>query len=257
VKVTFHSFGDHLASSRYRALIPQRFFDKGSDVLVIGKHGWTWEAKTEGFARVVYDVCDDHYSDHLAPHYLRCTQRADLVTCNSEEMARIIQAQTGRKAIVIPDPYEQPERPARVHDKLLWFGHRSNLADLIPWLHQIPPCVVVSNTPLQGVTQWTPEAMDRAFDDAGLVVIPTGKSPAKSANRAIESLRRGLFPICGSLPAHADLGVWVGDIADGVRWALAHQDEALSRIKRAQAYIRDEYSPERIAGLWKKALETL
>jgi hypothetical protein len=53
VKVTFHSFGDHLASSRYRALIPQRFFDKGSDVLVIGKHGWTWEAKTEGFAHVV------------------------------------------------------------------------------------------------------------------------------------------------------------------------------------------------------------
>jgi hypothetical protein len=152
-------------------------------------------------------VCDDHYSDHLAPHYLRCTQRADLVTCNSEEMARIILAQTGRKAIVIPDPYEQPERPARVHDKLLWFGHRSNLADLIPWLHKIPPCVVVSNTPLQGVTQWTPEAMDRAFDDAGLVVIPTGKSPLPSP--PIELLRAfaaGLFPVCGHLPAHGDLG---------------------------------------------------
>jgi hypothetical protein len=257
VKVTFHSFGEHLASSRYRAAIPQRFFECGNDILVIGKHGWTWEAKTEGFRAVVYDVCDDHYSDHLAPHYLRCTQRADLVTCNSEEMARIILAQTGRKAIVIPDPYEQPERPARVHDKLLWFGHRTNLPDLIPWLHKIPPCTVVSNTPLQGVTQWSPEAMDRAFDDAGLVVIPTGKSMAKSGNRAIESLRRGLFVVGGVLPAHGDLGIWIGDIADGVRWALGHQDEALSRIKAAQAYIRDEYSPERIGGLWKAALESI
>jgi hypothetical protein len=257
VKVTFHSFGDHLASSRYRALIPQRFFDKGSDVLVIGKHGWTWEAKTEGFAHVVYDVCDDHYSDHLAPHYLRCTQRADLVTCNSEEMARIILAQTGRKAIVIPDPYEQPERPARVHDKLLWFGHRSNLADLIPWLHQIPPCVVVSNTPLQGVTQWTPEAMDAPLTPQDSLSSLLASPPPSRPIELLRALRRGLFPVADTYLAHADLGVWVGDIADGVRWALGHQDEALSRIKRAQAYIRDEYSPERIGGLWKRALESI
>jgi len=257
LKVTFHSFGEYIASSRYRALIPQRFFERGNDVLVIGKHGWNWDAKTAGFSKVVFDVCDDHFDNHLASHYRACIERADLVTCNSAEMARIIHAQTGRNATVIPDPYEQPERPARVHDKLLWFGHQSNLPDLLPWLHKIPPCTVVSNTPLQGVTQWSPEAMDSAFDAAGLVVIPTGRSSAKSANRAIESLRRGLFPVAGPIPAHADLGIWQGDIADGVAWALSHQDEVMQRIKAAQGYIREEYSPERIGALWKQALESI
>ncbi len=257
MNVTFHSFGEHLASSRYRALIPQRFFDPGHDILVIGKHGWNWDAMTAGFKAVVFDVCDDHLDDHLAPDYRSCIERANLVTCNSEEMARIIKAKTDREAIVIPDPYEQPERPARVHDKLLWFGHRSNLPDLLPWLHKIPPCTVVSNAPLQGITQWSPEAMERAFESAGLVVIPTGRSMAKSANRAIESLRRGLFPVAGYLPAHDGLGIWQGDIADGVRWALANQDETLRLIKSGQAHIHSKYSPWKISGLWRKALSAI
>ena len=77
---------------------------------------------------------------------------------------------------------------------------------------------------------------------------------AKSGNRAIESIRRGLFVVAGYLPAYGDLGVYTGDIGDGVRWALSHQMVVLDRIKAAQTYIRTEYSPERIAGLWKQAL---
>jgi hypothetical protein len=254
VKVTFQAYGDHIASSRYRASIPQRFFEPGNDVLVYGKH---WPIDMMGFHRIVFDICDDYFGTKHDQLYRTRIQNADLVTCNSEEMARIIKAKTNINAVVIPDPYEQPERPARVHDKILWFGHQSNLPDLLPWLPKIPPCVIVSNSPMPGVTQWSPEAMDAAFDAAGLVVIPTGKSPAKSANRAIESIRRGCFPVAGTLAAHADLAIWIGDIADGVRWALNHQDEALRRIKAAQSYIRHEYSPERIAGLWKKALEAL
>ena len=96
--------------------------------------------------------------------------------------------------------------------------------------------------------------MDAAFERAGLVIIPTGKSMAKSGNRAIESLRRGLFVVAGYLPAYADLGIYIGDISDGVKWALSHQDEVIYRIKSAQDYIRNEYSPERIGQLWIKAL---
>jgi hypothetical protein len=259
VNITFKHCGEKLASSRYRALIPTRELAKlgigpGMDWVVMNKHNWKWIEQTAGYARACYDVCDDHFSDGKAEHYLECCARADRVTCNSPEMARVIKAKTGRDAIVIPDPYEQPERPPRVHDKLLWFGHRANLQDLAPWMSRLPGCVVVSNADLPGITQWTPEVMDAAFSAAGLVVIPTGKSAAKSANRAIESIRRGLFPVCGYLPAHADLGVWQGDILDGVRWALGHPDEALGRIRRMQAYVRREYSPQRIARLWLEAL---
>jgi glycosyltransferase involved in cell wall biosynthesis len=90
-----------------------------------------------------------------------------------------------------------------------------------------------------------------------MVILPTGKSMAKSGNRAIESIRRGRFPVCGYLPAFADLGVWVGDIADGVQWALENRREALARIGHAQAYVRKAYSPRRIAEQWLEVIQSV
>ena len=259
MNVTFKDWGSSLASSRYRSLIPAQELKKhgieqGNDWLVIGKHGWDWKKQTAGFKRVCFDVCDDHFNTPSGDFYREAIQQADLVTSNSQEMARVVKEKTGRESIVIPDPYEQPERKARVHDHLLWFGHQSNLGDLLPWLDRLDNLEVVSGVRVNGVVQWSPEAMDAAFERAGLVVIPTGKSMAKSGNRAIESLRRGLFVVTGYLPAYADLGIYIGDISDGVKWALSHQDEVIYRIKSAQDYIRNEYSPERIGQLWIKAL---
>ena len=96
--------------------------------------------------------------------------------------------------------------------------------------------------------------MDKAFNDAGLVVIPTGRSMAKSGNRAIEAIRRGLFVVHGYLPAYGDLGMYCGDIEEGVKWALANKEQALKRVKLAQEYVREAYCPTRIGRLWLKAL---
>lgn len=258
MNVTFKHCGEHLASSRYRAIIPTRELakqgiDQGREWVVVSKHNWAWEERTRGFKKKCFDVCDPHFNhEQWGEHYRSCAQKADLLTCNSAEMQRVIKAETGMDSIVIPDPYEQPEHPPRIHDKLLWFGHRTNLQDIAPYADKLKNLEVISNFP--GTIQWSPEEMNAAFNRAGLVVIPTGKSMAKSGNRAIESLRRGLFVVAGYLPAYADLGIYVGDIADGVKWALSHQDEVHGRIKRAQNYIRQEYSPKRIAGLWKAAL---
>jgi hypothetical protein len=257
VNVAFKHCGEHLASSRYRALIPTRELAKlgigaGHEWVVMNKHGWNWEEQTAGFEKACYDVCDDHFSDGKAEHYIGGCLKADLIVCNSAELQRIIWDKTGKDAVVIPDPYEQPEKAPRVHDQLLWYGHASNLRDLHPWFGKLPNLEIITNA--EGFTAWTPETMDAAFDRAGLVIIPTGKSMAKSGNRAIEALRRGIYPIAGYLPAYADLGIYIGDIGDGVKWALSHQDEVMRRIKASQAYIRSEYSPKRIARLWKAAL---
>jgi hypothetical protein len=259
MSVTFRSWGESLASSRYRATIPAQQIHRlgvqqGTDWLVIGKHGWDWDRQTKGFKQVCFDICDDHFDKADGEHYRLGCKKADLVSCNSEEMARVIKERTGRNAVVIPDPYEQREQPARVHDRLLWFGHQSNLIDILPWVESLRNLEIVSGARVNGITQWSPEAMEGAFERAGLVIIPTGKSMAKSGNRAIESLRRGLFVVAGYLPAYGDLGIYTGNIADGVQWALSHQDEVIRRIKASQNYIRDEYSPERIAALWKAAL---
>jgi hypothetical protein len=255
--VTFAVWGGyHVASTRYRTLIPvreltKRGFKTGKDWLVIGKHGWDWDEQTKGYARVCFDVCDDHFAGKWGDFYRRGIRMADLVTCPTRAMAARIWEETHHLALVIPDPYEQPEKAPRIGETALWFGHGSNLADIAPYVDRFP-IEIVSNVP--GVTQWSPEEMDRAFDRAGFVVIPTGKSMAKSGNRAIESIRRGLFVIAGFLPAYADLGIYTGDIEEGIQWAMSHQDEVLRRIKASQAYIRTEYSPERIGGLWASAL---
>lgn len=259
MNVTFRSWGESLASSRYRAIIPAQQLHKlgvteGTEWLVIGKHGWDWGKQTAGYRKICFDICDDHFDKADGEHYRNGIKRADLVTCNSEEMARVIKQRTGRESIVIPDPYEQPEKAPRVHDRLLWFGHQTNLIDILPWVDSLRNLEIVSGAKVNGITQWSPEAMEKAFDRAGLVIIPTGKSMAKSGNRAIESLRRGLFVVAGYLPSYGDLGIYTGNIADGVHWALNHQDEVIRRIKASQAYIREEYSPERIARLWKQAL---
>lgn len=259
MNVTFKHFGAHLASSRYRSIIPAQQLAKhgveqGRDWLVIGKHGWDWLTYTRGFNNVCFDVCDDHFDGEYGDHYKDGCIAADVVTCNSEEMARRIREKTGRKAVVIPDPYEQPERAPKIHAQPLWFGHRSNLQDLVPWIDHLPDLEVVTNMEGRTFTRWSPETLDAAFDRAGIVVIPTGKSMAKSGNRAIESIRRGLFVVAGYLPAYADLGIYIGNIADGYRWALDNQEEALKRIKASQDYIRATYSPERIGELWLKTL---
>lgn len=266
--VTFRAFDERLASTRLRALIPQRELmllgvKPGRDVLVIGKHGWDWSKETAGFGKVVYDVCDDHFdSASFGTFYRESCARADAVTCNSLEMARRIKAVTGRDAWVIPDPWESPEGKPRVHDALLWFGHKSNLPDLGPWAEPLAGrrLTVMSNIggdlPVPGWKSalWSPIEMDKQFAAAGLVIVPTGKSMCKSGNRAIESIRRGVFPVCGYLPAYSDLGVWVGNVADGIEWALSHHDEVMHRIRSAQEYVRWHYSPARTAKYWLEAL---
>ena len=258
-----------LASARYRRDIPAAALAQmgvrvgGRDVLIASKHGWRWGEATQGYRRVIFDVCDDHFAGPLAEHYLDACAQADAVTCNSREMARVIKARTERDAWVIPDPYEQPERAPRLSEELLWFGHALNFPDLRAVMDSI------AEYPLQIVTgglgapcapllvQWSPQAMDAAFEACGMVILPTGKSMAKSGNRAIESIRRGRFPVCGYLPAYADLGVWVGDIADGVQWALENRREALARIGHAQAYVRKAYSPRRIAEQWLEVIQSV
>jgi len=264
-RVTFRAWSPHLASSRLRAIIPQRELaelgiEPGRDLLVIGKHGWNWDVETAGYKRVVFDVCDDHFGNEHGEFYRMACAQADAVTCNSTAMRDIIKTQTDRDAWVIPDPYEGPQGRPRCNERLLWFGHQINLCDIEPLLPALAgrDLTIVSNIPARErsprIVTWSPAAMDVEFGRAGLVLIPTGRSLAKSGNRAVESIRRGLWPVCGFLPAYADLGVWMGDIGEGIEWSLSHHDEVIRRIEAAQSYVGWQYSPKRIAKEWLSAL---
>lgn len=254
-KVAFASFGDGVASSRLRAIIPRQELAKlgvkhGKDVIVYGKSFIRMD-ELKPYGKRVYDVCDDHFHNERGDYYREHIAKADLVTCNSETMRDIIRRETGRVATVIPDPYESEEKPAGMGNGLLWFGHESNLIDLHPYLDLKPDVLTGSD--------WSREKQLAALEKCAAVLIPTGKSMAKSANRLIESVRNGRFVIAGNMPAHEEFKglMWVGDIRAGIEWMHEYPLQAIHDVAECQRYIREKYSPQAIGRLWFNALEQL
>lgn len=255
MRVTFAFLNKEIASSRMRAEIPQRELEKlgvriGRDVLVYGKHVVPMRAALN-FGKRVYDICDDHFHTAHEKYYREHAAEADMLTVNSEEMAKIVLKETGRWPTVIPDPYESDEQPAGYGEGVLWYGHESNLKTLTPY----SDCVDVILTG----EAWSREKQVQAINDCAIVLIPTDERKGKSANRLIEAVRNGRFVVAGPLPAHDEFEefMWIGDIREGIEWAKSHKEECIERVKRCQDYIRDKYSPETIGKMWLEALGTL
>lgn len=260
MKVTFADFGADVASSRLRARIPQQEFaklgiQKGSDVLIYGKH-FVEDRHTQVFKRLIFDICDDHFAhETLGEYYRRHAKMADAVTCNSEVMRQRIKAETGREATVIQEPYESEEGAPEIGDMLLWFGHKSNFKDIERIAPDLKyPLLILSNYP--GYPEWSLDSFNRAIAEPCIVVIPTGKSQAKSENRMVESIRRGRYVCAEHLPAYEPFDQFfpLGPIPEHIERALANPQESIERIKDAQAHIRDRYSPRTIAGQWLEVI---
>lgn len=260
MKIRYLGFSPKIASARLRNYIPASILAKRgheivfkgpADVVILGKHDFPEDA-AHNAGHVVFDVCDDHF-DHpeLGEHYRRWVGQADTVTCNSRVMRDRIAA-LGRIAVVIDDPYESPEHPAKCHAPALWFGHKSNLVDLIPILDRLPETVVVSN--VEGAIQWSPESMKQAWQTCGIAVIPTGKSMAKSANRAIEAIRHGLYPCCGRLPAYDEIGLGTEDVPRETWERLKGPNQTIELVRALQANVRERFSPETVADAWEKVI---
>jgi hypothetical protein len=253
--VTFAFLSPEIASSRLRAAIPQRELrklgvDEGRDILVYGKHCVDMQTALL-FKKRVYDICDDHFHTMHEAYYREHAQKADLITVNTDEMARIVLRETGRKAIIIPDPYESDEQPAGYCEGVLWFGHESNVKTIEPYRDVIDRVLTHP--------EWTRDIQLHAIKECALVCIPTDDRKGKSANRLIEAVRNGRFVVAGDLPAHDEFKdfMWIGDIQKGIEWAKRNKGECILRVRECQSYIRDKYSPERIGQLWLEALQSI
>jgi hypothetical protein len=260
MKVTFFNFGAELASSRLRAIIPQLELGKmgveqGNDVLIYGKHFLSFN-ELSGYKKQIFDVCDDHL-DHpdLGRYYTEHLMEADAITCNSEVMKQRIYEVTGRRATVVSEPYEHEEMEPGIGKSLLWYGHKSNLKDLARIVPDLPySLVVLSNNEV--CVQWTPQAFDHEIKKPCIVIIPTGKKQAKSENRMVEAIRCGRYVCAEHLPSYEAFGEFfpLGDIPKHIELALDNPLQSIERIKEAQAYIRDKYSPRTIAEQWLEVI---
>ena len=46
--------------------------------------------------------------------------------------------------------------------------------------------------------------------------------------------------------------IWQGNVSEGIKWALANRDEACSKVKLGQDYIREKGSPITISNKWRE-----
>lgn len=276
MKVAFIGRSLDMASTRYRVVIPALYLQsrgyeiaKDAKVVIFSKSGVEREV-LDLYPKKIYDICDDNFDcPKRGPEYVAHARAANAVTVNSDVMRFIVHKKTGRVATVIPDPYEHSEWSPSWGGGLLWFGHWTNVKDLARTGLEATIITNPDSIPedsqtrvyLDGkrVINWTPEAMDEAWGSHALVVIPTGRSMAKSANRLIESVRAGKFVVCEPLPAYEEFSrfMWVGEMRSGVEWALSHRKECLERVKACQDYIRHRYSPDRIGGMWETVLSSI
>jgi hypothetical protein len=110
-------------------------------------------------------------------------------------------------------------------------------------------------------TAWSPAAVEEAIERSDFVVLPhehdTAWGRVKSHNRLVQTIRCGRLAIASPIPAYLELSdyAWVGEpLGAGLRWALAHPEDAAARVISGQAYVAERFSPEAIGAKWARAL---
>lgn len=277
---------EHVAASRIFAaadliLVGKVFQDYG-DLLR--------QARAAG-RTVCLDVTDDleRYAP-LAP-MRELVELADAATVASDGLARLVAGWTGGRLPValIADPFEgaiSPPggRPDRTPLRLLWFGSPANLRHLnahMPGLAALagrcPLELTIVSTGAEVLAarygaerdgalrlrfvEWSPQDQARELSDTDLVLLPgdlEADSGLKSANRLIAAIAAGRFCVASPIPSYRplrDCAVLADDMAAGIEEARSMPAARLhDAVRRGQALIGRDYSPEVIGRRWVEVL---
>jgi hypothetical protein len=295
---------DHLAQQGHRIDIiqaglpadsPSLRTPLGADVVIISKglfHECTAfvERAQRSGARVIFDVCDDHFDSPFRDNYFTLCRIADDIVASTAAMAQVIGNRTGRRAKIIGDPFEAPHGEPRFAPrdriKLLWFGHPTNFdtlmsmaPNLIEFSRRFPTQLTVVSQDTANICRtwteairrnasklalsflnWNVETTWQALADCDAVVIPSLPAESKmvkSPNRLVESIRRGRFVAAYPLPAYRPYAeyCWLSEsVTDGLRWAIANPRAAAARVAAGQAIVARDCSPQRIVLQWEAAI---
>lgn len=282
--------GPEMASTRYRAVVPGKVLgkhgfhviagepDPNFDVFIFSKHFNPADPeiakvlKSKG-KTIIYDVCDYHFEGKHRDHYLRMCEIAHVITCTTEPMQDYIKEFTGRHATVVPDPVEFPEAKVRFDPedpiRLFWYGNTLNLDTLVPIIPDIEgmTLTVVTTREVEfnrvGSTYcrtWSPTAMFEGFINSDIVIMPTltddRRKLVKSHNRVSEAIRQGHYVCAGHLPSYEQFAPWMhlGNVREGINWALANPEKVRENIARAQDYVAANFDPNVIGQRWKDVI---
>lgn len=281
---------ENLASFRYSMLLPARELqkrghkiiigpwpDKSADAVIFSKHlnyeeaNYLKECKARG-QKTFFHVCDDHFDTKHRDHYLRMIENADVISVTTEPLRESVKVSTGRDSVVIQDPYYYPEQEAKyepgIIPKVLWYGHQTNVDTLKPilsWLDGFCELIIVSHPMTETflkrpVVEWSISKVQEEAAKCDLIIIPslvTSRKRVKSNNRMLEGIRLGRFVISDPLPCYEEFRemMMVDGLKEGFEWLKTQpRDAIVNRIRRAQEYIRDKYSPSVSADIWERIL---
>jgi hypothetical protein len=252
-----------LASYRLRVQIPSRHLTVPYAIGCTGKPTFFYKNGNPRLAEsltggVVYDVVNDHFRGKNAADYHAMCSIADVITVGSETMAETVREHTGRDATVISDPYENDEQDAKCEGEVvLWFGHSANLQSLVPHI-ETPNLRICSNVPK--AVPWSLKS-ERIELDKCAVVLLTGSSAGASPNRVVKAIRAGRFVV---MPADSPQSwgqfapyVWIGDVREGIRWALNNREEACNNIRLGQKYTQETFTPSLISAQWMELFDSI
>ncbi|KPK04706.1 MAG: hypothetical protein AMJ64_13020 [Betaproteobacteria bacterium SG8_39] len=199
-----------------------------------------------------------------------------------------------RGIAVVEDPYENPARAVRTQAssplRLMWFGNLGQinaamleeaLANAVGALRDRPlQLELVTRSGAREeldaigrrlraahpdcalhVTAWSLQATEQALERCDFVLIPHETraewSTGKSHNRLVTAIRAGRLAIASPIPTYLELAdyAWIGDdLAAGLRWALAHPQEAAERVRAGQHAVEQRFAPDQIGRKWAALL---
>lgn len=245
-----------LASYRLRVAIPAPHLGCEYVIGATGTHTFFYKNGNHRLAEslrgpVFYDVVNDHFTGKNAPDYHAMCGVADVISCASEAMAESIKRHTGRDAAVVDDPYENGVSPPECLGKgVLWFGHAANLKSMLPYI-ETPHLSVCSN--IAHAIRWSPESERDALQDCAVVLLTSG-NPGASANRVVKAIRSGRFVVapkdCADSWRELSPYIWIGDVAEGIAWALNNREDVCRKISQGQKYVAQRFSPQSVGSQW-------
>jgi hypothetical protein len=259
-----------LASSRFRLIIPSQHVKRyqyrlgAGDITIFPKDAVPLdEVKTFSGVKL-WDVCDDHFDNPAKSKYYRSMlEIADVVTCTTPYLKERIW-QLGREATVISDPLEYPQRAPKIgFQKLLWYGHSSNLDPLFELDLSGYELVIVTNKNEDWCLPWSHENMRKGLEWCDVVIIPVKQETqkasylAKSPNRMTEAINAGRFVVANDMPAYRGYGMYLGDIKQGLEWIRGNINDSEQRLIKAQSLVLERHSPRVIAAQWESLFDSI
>jgi hypothetical protein len=243
-------------------------------------------AKKRG-AQICLDYTDHHlgFDSPMSGFYKYAISLADTCVVPSQHMATMLSSVFEREIKQIPDPIEvipikDPKAPNKI-EKILWFGHASNIKFLIKWIEnqteQESFGLIVLTNP-QGFNifsnhkfqtrakidcslyEWSVSNMIEAAKFVDLCVIPSDiDDPRKSgvsSNRLLTALALGLPTAATMLPSYREFSDYFVDIeSDLLRLTVSRIEHLNQMIKKAQHNVLPNYTMDSISKKWIELVE--